>query len=179
MLIVPIVLLLTEQLKLKPFPFLLAPDYFSNIGEQQPWSVTHQTSWLSAVGLSFTDFLLNMGLQSCLLWLLCLACLTSSGVVTWQPRWEHAPTFALLWTCKIPQNQALLIKSFIVLALVMAGFTLDTTCILKQNNKLLPEQLCLCSLTVLAINWPKTRKCMKPFMKSNGTPFSSSLDCLL
>ncbi|HNS44075.1 MAG TPA: sodium:proton antiporter, partial [Alphaproteobacteria bacterium] len=62
MLIVPIVILLTEQLKLKAFPFLLAQIVFSNVGGTATLIGDPPNILIgSAVGLSFMDFLVNMG----------------------------------------------------------------------------------------------------------------------
>lgn len=60
MLIVPITLLLTEQLKLKPYPFLVAQIFFSNIGGTATLIGDPPNILIgSAVGLSFNDFLMN------------------------------------------------------------------------------------------------------------------------
>jgi Na+/H+ antiporter NhaD/arsenite permease-like protein len=62
MLIVPITLLLTEQLKLKPYPFLIAQIFFSNIGGTATLIGDPPNILIgSAVGLSFMDFLMNAG----------------------------------------------------------------------------------------------------------------------
>ncbi|MCB1550795.1 MAG: ArsB/NhaD family transporter [Alphaproteobacteria bacterium] len=125
MLIVPIVLLLTEQLKLKPFPFLLAQIIFSNIGGTATLIGDPPNILIgSAVGLSFTDFLLNMGPAILFIMIVMLGVFdffwgrhltTSMRARAHLLRYEPAKSL---------KNQALLIKSFIVLALVMAGFTL-------------------------------------------------------
>ena len=58
MLIVPITLLLTDQLKLNPYPFLFSQIFASNVGGMATRLVTRQTIG-SAVGFSFMDFVYN------------------------------------------------------------------------------------------------------------------------
>ncbi|MDY0028669.1 MAG: ArsB/NhaD family transporter [Pseudobdellovibrionaceae bacterium] len=124
MLIVPIVILLTEQLKLKPFPFLLAQIIFSNVGGTATLIGDPPNILIgSAVGLSFMDFMVNMGPVIIVEIIVMLAVFdffwgrhltTSMRARAHLLRYE--PNKAL-------KNHSLLIKSFIVLGLVMAGFT--------------------------------------------------------
>ena len=60
MLIVPITLLLTEQLKLKPYVFLVAQIFASNIGGMSTFIGDPPNILIgSAVGFSFMDFIYN------------------------------------------------------------------------------------------------------------------------
>ncbi len=62
MLIVPITLLLTEQLKLKPYPFLVALIFASNVGGTATLIGDPPNILIgSAVGLGFMDFVENVG----------------------------------------------------------------------------------------------------------------------
>jgi Na+/H+ antiporter NhaD/arsenite permease-like protein len=62
MLIVPVVLLITEQLKLKAWPFLLAQAFFSNVGGTATLIGDPPNIIIgSAVGFSFMDFVVNAG----------------------------------------------------------------------------------------------------------------------
>lgn len=125
MLIVPIVILLTEQLKLKPFPFLLAQILFSNIGGTATLIGDPPNILIgSAVGLSFTDFLFNMGP------IIVMIIFVMLGVfdVIWGRHLTtsmRARAHLLRYdAAKALKNHVLLVKSFVVLGLVMAGFTL-------------------------------------------------------
>lgn len=125
MLIVPIVILLTEQLKLNPFPFLMAQVIFSNVGGTATLIGDPPNILIgSAVGLSFTDFLFNMGPVIVINLFVLLGIFdfiwgrhltTSMRARAHLLRYEPA---------KALKNHALLIKSFVVLGLVLAGFTL-------------------------------------------------------
>lgn len=68
MLIVPITLLLTDQLKLPAYPFLFSQIFASNIGGTATLIGDPPNILIgSAVGLSFTDFLINVGPVSLML----------------------------------------------------------------------------------------------------------------
>ncbi|MAS87825.1 MAG: hypothetical protein CMH30_07625 [Micavibrio sp.] len=125
MLIVPIVILLTEQLKLKPYPFLLSQIIFSNIGGTATLIGDPPNILVgSAVGLSFTDFLFNMGPIIVMMLVIMIGVFdvfwgrhlsTSNRARAHLLRYEPKKSL---------KNKPLLIKSFIVLGLVMAGFTI-------------------------------------------------------
>ncbi len=62
MLVVPITLLLTEQLKVNPYPFLFSQIFASNIGGMATLIGDPPNILIgSAVGLSFMDFVYNVG----------------------------------------------------------------------------------------------------------------------
>jgi len=125
MLIVPIVILLTEQLKLKAFPFLLAQIVFSNVGGTATLIGDPPNILIgSAVGLSFMDFLVNMGPVILITIFVLLGVFdffwgrhltTSMRARAHLLRYEPAKSL---------KNHTLLVKSFITLGLVLAGFTL-------------------------------------------------------
>lgn len=67
LLVVPITLLLTEQLKIPAFPFLFAQIFFSNVGGMATLIGDPPNILIgSAVGFGFTDFLVNVGPASLL-----------------------------------------------------------------------------------------------------------------
>lgn len=123
MLIVPITLLLTEQLKQKPYPFLVAQIFFSNIGGTATLIGDPPNILIgSAQNLSFMDFLVNMGpvvLGIMLVMLLIFDLLWGRKMVTSLRARVHLlrydPYEAL-------EDKPLLYKSLFVLALVIAGF---------------------------------------------------------
>lgn len=123
MLIVPITILLTDQLKLPVYPFLFSQIFASNIGGTATLIGDPPNIMIgSAVGLSFMDFVNNVALPALLV-----------GVVT-------ILIFDLLWGRKMsaPQelrskvlafdekeaidDKSLLVKSLSVMVLVLAGF---------------------------------------------------------
>lgn len=125
MLIVPIVILLTEQLKLKPFPFLMAQVLFSNIGGTATLIGDPPNILIgSAVGLSFMDFIYNM---SPVIIITIIAMLGVFDVIWGRHLTTSMRARAHLLRyepAKALKNNVLLIKSFVVLALVLMGFTL-------------------------------------------------------
>lgn len=128
LLIVPIVLLLTEQLKLPAYPFLLAQILFSNIGGTATLIGDPPNILIgSAVGLSFMDFLVNMG-PLIVVELIVLSFLFD---FIWGRKLEtsnRARAHLLRYDqSKALKDNVLLVKSAIVLALVFAGFTLGHT----------------------------------------------------
>ena len=61
LLMVPVILLITEELKLSPYPYLLAAVFMSNIGGTATLIGDPPNIMIgSAVGLGFNDFLLNL-----------------------------------------------------------------------------------------------------------------------
>lgn len=124
MLIVPIVLLLTEQLKLKPFPFLLAQILFSNISGTATLIGDPPNIMIgSAVGLSFMDFIYNMTP------VVIIIMIAMIGVFDFF--WGRHMTTSLRArshllrydASKAIKDKVLLAKSLVVLGLVLIGFT--------------------------------------------------------
>ena len=123
MLIVPITLLLTEQLKLKPYIFLVAQIFASNIGGMATLIGDPPNILIgSAVGFSFMDFIVNMAPAA---WIIMIVMLlffdfvwgrklkTSLKAVAHLLKYEPAEALT---------DKPLLVKSLIVLALVLFGF---------------------------------------------------------
>lgn len=125
MLIVPIVLLLTEQLKLKPFPFLLSQILFSNIGGTATLIGDPPNILIgSAVGLSFMDFLINMApviIVTIIVMLSVFDFIWGRHLTTSMRARAHLLRYE---PSKALKDMTLLTKSFVVLALVLFGFTI-------------------------------------------------------
>ncbi|MGM0421805.1 MAG: SLC13 family permease [Pseudomonadota bacterium] len=123
MLIVPITLLLTEQLKLNPFPFLLLQIFASNIGGMATLIGDPPNILIgSAVGFSFMDFVYNVGPASVIIMLITL--------LMFDFVWGRKMTTSLRAKAHLLRynaaealtDKALLVKSSFVLALVLFGF---------------------------------------------------------
>lgn len=123
MLIVPITLLLTEQLKLNPFPFLLSQIFASNIGGMATLIGDPPNILIgSAVGFSFMDFVYNVGPASVVIMIVTLG--------LFDVIWGRKMTTSLrakAHLLRYDPNEALtdkplLYKSIFVLGLVLFGF---------------------------------------------------------
>ncbi len=125
LLIVPVTLLITEELKVNPYPFLFAEIFSSNIGGTATLIGDPPNIMIgSAVGLSFNDFLLNLApitpvimvptmIVIYLIWGRDLAATDDARRRIMQFREQDAIT-----------DVPLLKKSLTVLALVITGFVL-------------------------------------------------------
>lgn len=125
MLIVPVTLLLTDQLNLKAYPFLFSQIFASNIGGMATLIGDPPNILIgSAINLSFMDFVYNVGPASVVIMIAMLAIfdliwgrnLTATKrdrakLIRFKP--EEAIT-----------DMGLLIKSLITLALVIGGFVI-------------------------------------------------------
>lgn len=124
MLIVPVVLLLTEQLKLNPYPFLLAQIMFSNIGGTATLIGDPPNILIgSAIGFSFMDFMVNAGpavLVTLVVMLFVFDLFWGRKLVTSDNAKKHLLNYK---ATEALQDNVLLVKSLIVLVLVMLGFT--------------------------------------------------------
>ena len=123
MLIVPITLLLTEQLKLNPYIFLVAQIFASNIGGMATLIGDPPNILIgSAVGFSFMDFIYNTAPASGIIMIVMLVFFDfvwGRKMTTSDKAKEHLlkykPEEALT-------DKVLLMKSLFVLALVIFGF---------------------------------------------------------
>lgn len=123
MLIVPITLLLTEQLKLPAFPFLFSQIFASNVGGMATLIGDPPNILIgSAVGFSFVDFLANIGPASFIIMIFLLVFFD----VVWGRKMEttnRARAHLLRYKAlDALTDKELLYKSLFVLGLVMFGF---------------------------------------------------------
>jgi Na+/H+ antiporter NhaD/arsenite permease-like protein len=124
MLIVPITLLLTEQLKLKPYPFLFSQIFFSNVGGTATLIGDPPNILIgSAVGYGFMDFVYNVGPPALIVGLFLIVFFD----VIWGRKMKtsmRARAHLLRYdAASALTDKPLLYKSLFVLGLVLAGFT--------------------------------------------------------
>lgn len=123
MLVVPVTLLLVDQLKLKAYPFLFSQIFASNVGGMATLIGDPPNILIgSAVGYSFMDFVYNVGPAS----LIIMIFLTVFFDLFWGRKFVATPeSKAKLKEYKPAEaitDHALLWKSLFVIALVLAGF---------------------------------------------------------
>ena len=125
LLIAPVTLLISHELKIDPYPFLFAEIFASNIGGTATLIGDPPNIMIgSAVGLSFNDFVLNLAPIVPLI----LAITLGIIYLVWG-RHMHAPAEARERIMKFREREAitdirLLKQSLFVIALVIAGFVL-------------------------------------------------------
>ena len=123
MLIVPITLLLTDQLKLNPYPFLFSQIFASNVGGMATLIGDPPNILIgSAVGFSFMDFVYNTAPAA----LIILAFILVFFDVIWGRKFEVNMRLRARIMSYEPKEAltdvGLLIKSLFVMALVIFGF---------------------------------------------------------
>lgn len=146
LLTVPITLLLTDQLKINPYPFLFVQIFASNIGGTATLIGDPPNIMIgSQVGLSFMDFVNNVGLPA----LLCLIFIMVFFDFFWGRKMVAAESARAAIMRYVPaeaiEDKGLLIKSLIVLALVLAGF------ILGHDHGLMPGTVALAGAALLML----------------------------
>jgi Na+/H+ antiporter NhaD/arsenite permease-like protein len=125
LLVAPVTLLITEELRVNPYPFLFAEIFSSNIGGTATLIGDPPNIMIgSAVGLSFNDFLINLAPITPLIMLISLLII----YFIWG-RGMQAPEEARLQVMQFREREAikdvpLLKRSLFVLALVIAAFVL-------------------------------------------------------
>jgi Na+/H+ antiporter NhaD/arsenite permease-like protein len=123
LLIAPVTLLITDELKVNPYPYLFAEIFSSNIGGTATLIGDPPNIMIgSAVGLSFNDFLLNLGPIAMLILVMFLVIF----YFMWGRTLETTDV-ARQRVMKYRERDAitdtrLLVKSLAVLTLVMTGF---------------------------------------------------------
>lgn len=123
MLVVPITLLLTEQLKLNAYPFLFSQIFASNVGGMATLIGDPPNILIgSAVGLSFMDFVYNVGPASLIIMIFLIVFFD----FVWGRKFEttlKAKAHLLRYNAADAlKDKELLYKSIFVLALVLFGF---------------------------------------------------------
>jgi Na+/H+ antiporter NhaD/arsenite permease-like protein len=123
LLIVPVTLLITDELKLSPYPYLFAEIFASNIGGTATLIGDPPNIMIgSAVGLSFNDFVVNLGPAVAI-----ILPLTLIPIYLIWGRGLHASDELRQRVMAYDEREAitdrvLLFKSMLVLVLVIAGF---------------------------------------------------------
>lgn len=123
MLIVPVTLLLTDQLKLNPYPFLFSQIFASNVGGMATLIGDPPNILMgSALNLSFMDFVYNTGPAA----LIIMIAIIGFFDFIWGRKF-NVPLRLRARLLNFEPREALtdvplLIKSFIVMALVIFGF---------------------------------------------------------
>ena len=123
MLIVPVTLLLTDQLKVPAYPFLFSQIFASNVGGMATLIGDPPNILIgSAVGFSFMDFVYNVGEASLVIMILLLIFFD----LVWGRRFQTTPRLRAR-LCRYEPMDALtdrgiLYKSLLTLGLVLFGF---------------------------------------------------------
>lgn len=124
LLIAPVTLLITEELKINPYPYLFAEIFASNIGGTATLIGDPPNIMIgSAVGLSFNDFLLNTAPITpviMLITLLVIYFVWGRGLITTDDARQRVMRFNEQNSITDPR---LLKQSLLVLGLVIIGFT--------------------------------------------------------
>lgn len=123
LLIVPVTLLLTEQLKVKAYPFLFTQIFACNIGGTATLIGDPPNIMIgSAVGFSFMDFVYNVG-PACVIILIVM---TAIFDLMWgrnlKAAQEDRDNLMLFDPYEAIEDRELLWKSLFTLSLVLAGF---------------------------------------------------------
>ena len=153
MLIVPITLLLTEQLKLNPYIFLVAQIFASNIGGMATFIGDPPNILIgSAVGFSFMDFIYNTAPASAIIMVVMLVffdLVWGRKMTTTNKARAHLlrykPEEALT-------DKPLLMKSLFVLALVIFGFVVGHGHGIEPGTTALTGAALLMLLTIYKFN---------------------------
>ncbi|MEM6781551.1 MAG: ArsB/NhaD family transporter [Pseudomonadota bacterium] len=123
MLVVPITLLLTEQLKLNPYPFLFSQIFASNVGGMATLIGDPPNILIgSAVGLSFMDFVYNVGPASFIIMIFLIVffdIIWGRKMTTTNRARAHLLRYK---PAEALEDKELLYKSLFVLGLVLFGF---------------------------------------------------------
>ncbi len=123
MLVVPVTLLLAEQLKLPAYPFLFSQIFASNIGGMSTLIGDPPNILIgSAVGLSFTDFLVHTGPIALILMILLIVFFDLFWGRKFKTTLRDRAQLTLYKTDALITDKPLLIKSIFVLMLVIFGF---------------------------------------------------------
>ena len=123
LLIVPVTLLITDELKINAYPFLFAEIFASNIGGTATLIGDPPNIMIgSAVGLGFNDFIVNLAPIAVLILLLFLLPLYLLWGRSFKAQPERRQAVMKYREADAITDYPLLMKSLFVIALVMAGF---------------------------------------------------------
>lgn len=128
LLIVPVTLLITEELKVSPYPFLFAEIFASNIGGASTLIGDPPNIMIgSAVQLSFNDFILNLAPITPFILIVSLLVFYALWGRHMQARDEERQHIMALNEREVISSPLLLKQSLAVLALVITAFALAHT----------------------------------------------------
>ena len=123
LLIAPVTLLIAEDLDVNPYPYLFAEIFSSNIGGTATLIGDPPNIMIgSAVGLSFNDFLVNLGPISLLIMIVVLVLFYFHWGQTMEATDDARERIMQYREQEAITDSRLLVKSMIVLALVVTGF---------------------------------------------------------
>ena len=123
MLIVPVTLLLTDQLKLPAYPFLFSQIFASNVGGMATLIGDPPNILIgSAVGFSFMDFVYNTGPASLFIMIALLVLFHVIWGRNFEVSMRHRARLMRFEPNDALTDKGLLIKAMIVMALVLFGF---------------------------------------------------------
>lgn len=120
----PIILLITRELGVKPYPYLVASIFAANIGGSATLIGDPTTTMIgSAAGLSFNDFIMNTAPVSCMVLIVAVL----PVMFFWRKdlvATEHNKQRIMnLNASEAIKDKVLLVKSLAVMAFVLFGFT--------------------------------------------------------
>lgn len=125
LLIVPVTLLITDELKLNPYPFLFSEIFASNIGGTATLIGDPPNIMIgSAVGLSFNDFIINLGPAVAVILPVTLIPIYLIWGRSLQASQELRMRVMAYNEEEAITDRVLLWKSMVVLVLVISGFVL-------------------------------------------------------
>ena len=123
LLVVPVTLLLTDQLKLNAYPFLFSQIFASNIGGTATLIGDPPNILIgSAVGLGFMDFLEWVGPVSLIVLIICILIFDTLWGRKLQAAEEDKQALMKYNAFEAIEDKTLLMKSLLTLALVLFGF---------------------------------------------------------
>ena len=123
LLVVPVTLLLTDQLELDPYPFLFSQIFSSNIGGAATLIGDPPNILIgSAVGFSFMDFVVNVGPPAFVIMIICLVIFDGLWGRKLTTTRRARVSMMRFNAVEAIEDRPLLYKSLFTLGLVMAGF---------------------------------------------------------
>ena len=146
LLVVPVTLLLTEQLKIPAYPFLFAQIFASNIGGTATLIGDPPNIMIgSAVNLSFMDFVYNVGPPAAIIMVVMLVIFDLIWGRKFNAAAEHRDVIMGYEPIEALEDKPLLFKALFVLSLVLAGF------ILGHDHGLQPGTIALTGAALLLL----------------------------
>ncbi len=180
LLVAPVTLLITEELNIKPYPFLFAEIFASNIGGTATLIGDPPNIMIgSATGLTFNQFLLNLAPITPLILGMTMVVI----YVIWG-RNMHAEPAARERVMRFDEREAitdvrLLKQSMFVLSLVILGFVMAHPLHLEPATIAMTGAALLFCWTIFRVTPRRSRNtCTRPSAKWNGSRSFSFSGCL-